>query len=91
MSVPVDVDGDLKEISELKDFLQYQSTLSWLKQGDKEQQRPPVDVMGGLCQIANSVQNKKYKSDYEVQIDIRQLLDCELQLCLIISKIAKYS
>ena len=29
MSVPVDVEGDLQEIEELKAFLQYQSTLAW--------------------------------------------------------------
>jgi len=33
MSVPVDVEGDVLEIDELKAFLQWQSTLAWLKTG----------------------------------------------------------
>ncbi|KAI2610762.1 uncharacterized protein GGS25DRAFT_163198 [Hypoxylon fragiforme] len=33
ISVPVDVEGNLKEIEELRHFLQFQSTLSYLKDG----------------------------------------------------------
>jgi hypothetical protein len=79
MSVPVDVAGDIKEIQELKSYLEYQSTLAWLKSGVKDLQNP-FDVMGGLDAIAKSVQDKKYKSDYEVQFSIRRLLDGELQI-----------
>jgi hypothetical protein len=79
MSVPVDVAGDVKEIQELKSYLEYQSTLAWLKSGVKDLQGP-LDVMGGLDAIAKNVQDKKYKSDYEVQFAIRRLLDGKLQI-----------
>jgi hypothetical protein len=79
MSVPVDLAGDVKEIQELKSYLEYQSTLAWLKSGVKDLQGP-LDIMGGLDAIAKSVQDKKYKSDYEVQFAIRRLLDGELHI-----------
>jgi hypothetical protein len=69
------VKGDVKEIQELKAYLEYQSTLAWLKTG-VEGQLAPLDIMGGLDTIATAVQGGKYKSDYEVQYAIRQLLDC---------------
>lgn len=78
MSVPVDVEGDLKEIAELKDVLQYQATLSWLKDGAKYQ-RKPLDIMTELDQIANDVKNNQFTSDYEVQMAIRTMIDCKLQ------------
>jgi hypothetical protein len=57
MSVPVDVAGDVKEIQELKAYLEYQSTLAWLKAGVKDV-REPLDIMGGLDSIAKNVQDK---------------------------------
>ncbi|KAH7076163.1 hypothetical protein FB567DRAFT_608836 [Paraphoma chrysanthemicola] len=73
-SVPVDVDGDLQEIEELKEYLQYQSTLAYLKAGVPGQIEP-FDVIRSLDQIANGVRNGSYASDYEVQLSIRALLD----------------
>jgi hypothetical protein len=75
-SVPVDVKGDVKQIQELKSYLEYQSTLAWLKSGVKGQ-LDPLDIMGGLDTIAKGVQSGAYKSDYEVQYKIRSFLDCE--------------
>jgi hypothetical protein len=74
LSVPVDSAGDLKEIDELKAFLEYQSTLSWLKAGVKDQIEP-LDIMANLDIIADGIKKKSYKSDYDVQLSIRQLLD----------------
>jgi hypothetical protein len=78
MSVPVDVEGDLKKISELREFLQWQSTLSWLKEGD-QYQRPSLDIMAELDKIAQGVQNETFISDDEVQLAIRRTLDGKLQ------------
>lgn len=77
-SVPVDVKGDVQEINDLKAFLEYQSTLAWLKKNGIDGHLKPVDIMGGLDAIAKGVQNGTFKSDYEVQYGIRRLLDCEL-------------
>jgi hypothetical protein len=75
-SVPVDVQGDVQEITELKSYLEYQSTLAWLKKG-VEGIRDPLDIMGGLDKIAADVKKNTYESDYDVQVDIRLLLDSE--------------
>jgi hypothetical protein len=76
LSVPVDIEGDIKEIQELKAYLEYQSTLAWLKSGVKDQ-IDPLDIMGGLDTIAKGVKNKGFKNDYDVQLSIRRLLDGE--------------
>jgi hypothetical protein len=67
MNVPVDIEGDLKENSELKDILQWQCTLSWLKDG-KEYQRASLNIMAELDEIAKGVQNKTFISDYGAQM-----------------------
>jgi hypothetical protein len=74
MSVPVDVQGDVLEITELKSYLEYQSTLAWLKKG-VQGIRDPLDIMDGLDKIASDVKKNVYQSDYGVQVDIRLLLD----------------
>lgn len=71
-SVPVDTEGDLLEIAELKELLKFQSNLNYLKDGIKHHNEA-VDILGGLDHIADGVKNRNYKSDYEVQLAIRQL------------------
>ncbi|KAH8716993.1 hypothetical protein GQ44DRAFT_688498 [Phaeosphaeriaceae sp. PMI808] len=73
-SVPVDAQGDIKEIQELKAYLEYHSTLTWLKKGVKDQIEP-LDVMGELDLIIKGLNDKTYKNDYEVQLSIRRTLD----------------
>jgi hypothetical protein len=48
--------------------------LSWLKAGVKDQIEP-LDIMANLDIIADGIKKKSYKSDYDVQLAIRQLLD----------------
>lgn len=79
MSVPVDVEGDLKEIEELENFLQFQSTTSYLKDGryvnnQMEQHNDPLDLHEALRYTAQSIRNGSYQSDYEVQLAIHTLL-----------------
>ncbi|KAF1961359.1 hypothetical protein CC80DRAFT_500635 [Byssothecium circinans] len=71
-TVPVDKDGDLKQLQELKQMLQFHSTLSYLKQGLKDNIEP-VDVMGKLDEMAKKLNEGGFKSEYEFQLGIRQL------------------
>ena len=65
-SVPVDTDGDLKQIEELKEFINFQSNLNYRK--DRiENYDEPLDVISELDEIANNIQDGNYESDYEVQ------------------------
>lgn len=73
-SVPVDVQGDIQQIKELKEFLQFQSTLSWLKQ-DQVGQIEPLDLMARLDEMAEQLRAGGYQSEYNFQNDIKVLFD----------------
>lgn len=79
MTVPVDVEGDIQEINELMSYLEYQSTLAWLKSGVKDQVEP-LDIMDHLDSIVQMLKADYYTSDYEVQLTIRRLLDGKLMI-----------
>jgi hypothetical protein len=79
MSVPVDIEGDVKEIEELKDFLQFQSTLSYLKRGrylnyQDEAHNEPIDLEENLDDMIKAIKNRTYQSDYLIQLGIHGLL-----------------
>lgn len=78
MSVPVDVEGDIKEIEELKNFLQFQSTLSYLKEGHyadipEEVHNQPLDLLSRLDDVAESIRNGTFKDEFAVQLAIHNL------------------
>ncbi|KAF2710747.1 hypothetical protein K504DRAFT_429018 [Pleomassaria siparia CBS 279.74] len=74
MSVPVDVQGDLKMIDEMKLFLQFQSDLSYLKDGIKTHNAEPLDLLAGLDEISQSVRSGLETSEYNVQQRLSSLL-----------------
>lgn len=73
-TVPVDVEGDLKMIEELKLFLQFQSDLNYLKDGIKTHNAEPLDLLGSLDEIYQGVKNGSFKGEYIVQQSIQLLL-----------------
>ena len=79
-SVPVDAEGDVLVIQELKQLAQFQSNLNYMKEGtlrdgpDGVIHNEPVDILGELDLIATGVQNGTYGSEFEVQFAISQLL-----------------
>ncbi|KAF3038478.1 hypothetical protein E8E12_004490 [Didymella heteroderae] len=73
-SVPVDVEGDVLQIHQLEEYLQFQSTLAYLKTGSKGQIEP-YDIIGQLDVFAEEVRNGTFNSEYDVQVSIRKLLD----------------
>jgi len=76
-SVPVDVEGDVLQIQQLKEYLQFQSTLAYLKAGS-EGQIEPYDILGQLDVLAEGVGNGTFESEYDVQLSIHKLLDGKL-------------
>ncbi|KAF2002471.1 hypothetical protein P154DRAFT_520938 [Amniculicola lignicola CBS 123094] len=72
-TVPVDTEGDLEMIAELKNGAQFQSNLAYLKDGIKTHNAAPVDIMGSLDNIAQSIKKGNYKNEYDVQMAIRLL------------------
>ena len=78
-SVPVDAEGDVLVIQELKQLAQFQSNLNYMKDGtlkdgpDGVMHNEPVDVLGELDAIAIGVQDGTYGSEFEVQFALSQL------------------
>ncbi|KAK0653734.1 Peptidase S41 family protein ustP [Lasiodiplodia hormozganensis] len=73
-SVPVDTDGDLQLVKEIRNIMQWKSTLAYLKDPPQGYARPSVDLLGGLDDIANKLSKGGYTNEYAVQIDISNLL-----------------
>ncbi|KAI1373826.1 hypothetical protein F4677DRAFT_190108 [Hypoxylon crocopeplum] len=63
-----------KLIDSLKAFMQWQSTLAWLKAPPQSYGLPPVDILGGLDDISKTAAAGKYASEYEFQLAILQLV-----------------
>lgn len=72
-SVPVD-EGDAQQISAISKIMQWQSTLAYLKDPPDGYPNPPVDILGGLDDIANKLSEDGYTDEYDVQNDISALL-----------------
>jgi hypothetical protein len=73
-SVKVDVAGDIQQIEELKAYLQWQTTFTYLSNPPAGYTEKPVDILGGLDLIAQKVKNGSYTSEWAVQSDISSLL-----------------
>ena len=74
-SVKVDVAGDIQQIEELKAYLQWQTTFTYLSNPPAGYTEKPVDILGGLDLIAQKVRNGSYTSEWAVQSNISSLLN----------------
>ncbi|EFQ31292.1 peptidase S41 family protein [Colletotrichum graminicola] len=61
-------------IKSLKAYVQWQSTLSWLKSPPASYMLPPVDIEGGLDEIGSKAEAGQYKSEYDFQLAIFKLI-----------------
>ncbi|KXH54818.1 peptidase S41 family protein [Colletotrichum salicis] len=61
-------------IKSLKAYVQWQSTLSWLKNPPASYMLPPTDIEGGLDEIEKKSEAGSYKSEYEFQLAVFQLI-----------------
>ncbi|KAK1992873.1 peptidase S41 family protein [Colletotrichum falcatum] len=67
--------GPAKElITSLKAYVQWQSTLTWLKSPPASYMLPPTDIEGGLDDIGNKAEAGQYKSEYDFQLAIFKLI-----------------
>lgn len=74
-SVKVDVAGDIQQIEELKAYLQWQTTFTYLSNPPAGYTEKPVDILGGLDSISQKVKSGGYSSEWAVQSDISSLLN----------------
>ncbi|KAK1985040.1 peptidase S41 family protein [Colletotrichum cereale] len=67
--------GPAKElVTSLKAYVQWQSTLAWLKSPPASYMLPATDIEGGLDDISKKAEAGQYKSEYEFQLAIFKLI-----------------
>lgn len=74
-SVPIFEKDALALIDGLEPYLQFQSTLAYLKKPPKAYPLPGVDLIDGLQQIRANVQSGKYGGEHAFQLDLWNLLN----------------
>ena len=72
--VPIDKDLAARQIEWIKNFVQFQTTLAFLKDPTPEYELPPVDIMGGLTDISSKAIAGAYQGEYEFERDIFELI-----------------
>ena len=73
-SVPFNVAVASRFIDYWNDTVQFQSTLSYLKNPPANYQRPAVDLVAGLSELQNAVNNGAFKNQYEFEVALQLLL-----------------
>ncbi|KAF2179813.1 hypothetical protein K469DRAFT_693702 [Zopfia rhizophila CBS 207.26] len=72
-SVPINRSAANVTINSLKQMVQFQSTLIYLKNPPKGYANDPVDIVGGLDDINKKVLSNEYKNQYDFERDIAAL------------------
>ncbi|KAG4439022.1 hypothetical protein IFR05_005486 [Cadophora sp. M221] len=73
-SVPIDKEAAIDLIDYLRPYLEFQSTLAWLKDPPESYQQPAVDLMGGLDNITSQISGDTFRNQYEFELAIQQLV-----------------
>jgi hypothetical protein len=74
-SVPLDKDGNIKLIDDLKVYLQWQSNLAFLKNPPPEYTEQPVDLIGEMESMQRQLSAGGYSNEYDFQLDLNQLFN----------------
>ncbi|KAK4895057.1 hypothetical protein LTR27_006924 [Elasticomyces elasticus] len=72
-SIPFNAAVASRFLQYYNDTLQFQSTLAYLKDPPTEYQQPGVDVVGGLQDILDKVNNGYYLNQYAFEADVQSL------------------
>lgn len=73
-SVPLNIDVALRFIEYYNTTLQFQSTLAYLKDPPGGYQQPSVDVLQGLEDIRQNLENGFYKNQYDFEAALQMLV-----------------
>ncbi|KAI1418045.1 hypothetical protein F5Y13DRAFT_199153 [Hypoxylon sp. FL1857] len=73
-SVPNKPEPAQQLIQSLKAFVQWQTTLAWLKDPPQSYMLPPVDIQGGLDNISATATAGGFASEYDFQLAIVDLI-----------------
>ncbi|KAF2669042.1 hypothetical protein BT63DRAFT_413514 [Microthyrium microscopicum] len=68
--VPINSTAAAAQVDYIKQYMQFQSTLAYLKNPPKSYPYPPTDILGGLDKIASKTKSGGYKNQFDFEIDI---------------------
>lgn len=74
-SVPLDKEGNVKLIDDMKLFVKWQSNIAYLKDPPANYTEKPVDVMGELDLMQKGLANGTFKTEYEFQMGMMMLFN----------------
>jgi hypothetical protein len=74
-SVPLDKQGNVELIEDLKLYLAWQSNLAYLKNPPSDYTEEAVDLMGELDRVLKSLQSGDYQNEYDFQLDLNSLFN----------------
>lgn len=74
-SVPLDRDGNMKLIDDLKLYLEWQSNLAFLKNPPPDYTEAPVDIMAEMESMKKQLASGGYANEYDFQLDLNQLFN----------------
>ena len=74
-SVPLDKEGNLLLIEELKLYLQWQSNLAYIKNPPIDYSEEPVDILGELDIMAVGLNAGRFDNEYEFHLDLMDLFN----------------
>ena len=80
-SVPLDIDAATGLIEYYRPYLEFLTTLAWLKDPPESYKQPAVDLMGGLENITSQISNDAFSGQYEFELAIQHLLHRQLIGC----------
>ncbi|KAF1998183.1 hypothetical protein P154DRAFT_263693 [Amniculicola lignicola CBS 123094] len=72
--VPINTEAASITINSIKQMVQFQSTLIYLKNPPEGYSNEPVDIIAGLDDIDKKVNNGEYKNEYDFENAIAELL-----------------
>ncbi|KAL1595533.1 hypothetical protein SLS59_008170 [Nothophoma quercina] len=75
MSVPLDKEGNIKLIDDVKLFVKWQSNTAYLKNPPANYTEKPVDVMGELDLMQKGLANGTFKTEYDFQMEMMTLFN----------------
>jgi hypothetical protein len=74
-SVPLDKDGNILLINELKLYLQWQSNLAYLRNPPPEYTEAPVDILSELDKILKRLSANAFRNEYQFQVELMDLIE----------------
>jgi hypothetical protein len=74
-SVPLDKEGDMRLIDDMKLFVKWQSNIAYLKNPPPDYTENAVDVMGELDKLKSQLSTDSFKSEYDFQMQVMGVFD----------------